>query len=206
MKNKVLDYLINTIKKYYKYDVVKLKEIRYGLESLYLSIIKFIVIFIISFFIKTTKELCLFFLTYGILRMFAFGVHAKKSIHCWIISLLTFGIIPLLIKTYKINLYIILITSIICLLLIIIYAPADTEKRPLINKKKRIIFKILSIITTITYIILIIYVKNYYKNLLFYSIILETIFILPITYKLLGVKYNNYKKYKERRNKNETIS
>ncbi|MBR4178448.1 MAG: accessory gene regulator B family protein [Bacilli bacterium] len=206
MKNKVLDFFINTIKKYYKYDDTKLLEIRYGLESLYLSILKFIIIFIISFFINTTKELCLFFLTYGILRAFAFGVHAKKSIHCWIISILSFGLIPYLIKVYNINFYIIMATSIICLLLIIIYSPADTEKRPLINKKKRLIFKILSIIVTATYIILIIIMKDYYKNILFYSILLETIFILPITYKLLGVKYNNYKRYKGRRNKNEIIS
>ena len=202
MKNKVLDFFIKNIKKYYNYSDTKLLEIRYGLESIYLSIIKFIVIFIISFFITTTKELCLFFLTYGLLRLFAFGIHAKKSIHCWIISILTFGIIPFLIKNYNINFNINITISIICLLLIIIYAPADTEKRPLINKKKRIIFKILSIVTTIVYIFLIIFTKNnYIKNLLFYSILLETIFILPITYKLLGSKYNNYKLYKERRNK-----
>ena len=29
------------------------------------------------------------------------------------------------------------------------------------------------------------------------SIILETIQILPITYKLYGVRYNNYKNYKK---------
>ena len=48
MKNILLDSIINNIKKYYNYDEVKLKEIRYGLESLYLSLTKIIVVIILS--------------------------------------------------------------------------------------------------------------------------------------------------------------
>ena len=44
MKNKILDFLMENIKKNYNYNETKLKEIRYGLESLYLSIFKFIII------------------------------------------------------------------------------------------------------------------------------------------------------------------
>lgn len=200
MKNKILDSTINIIKKNYNYDEVKLKEIRYGLESLYLSITKIIVIFFISFFIHITKELCLLFLTYGILRLVAFGLHTKKTIHCWISSLITFSLIPYLIKELNIDFLYILILSIISFLLICIYAPSDTEKRPLINKKKRIIYKILSIIISLIYLIIIIFIKDFYiKKLLMFSLLLESFLIIPISYKLFGLKYANYKRYKERR-------
>lgn len=202
MKDKILDGFITLIKKYYNYDDVKLKEIRYGLESLYLSIFKTIVILILSFFIHTTKELCLIFIFYGLLRLTAFGLHSKKSIHCWILSIITFSLIPYLIKTLNINSNYLIYLSIIPIILIFIYAPADTEKRPLINKKKRTIFKIISCIVSIIYMFIMILSKNsYIIKLLFFSLLLESILILPITYKLLGLKYNNYKRYKERRKK-----
>ena len=199
MKNKILDTIMNSIKKYYSYDETKLKEIRYGLESLYLSIFKIIVITIISIFIHTTKELCIFFLFFGILRLTAFGLHTKNSIQCWISSILVFSLIPYLIKNTTIDKNILIISSLLLLIFIIIYAPADTEKRPLIRKKKRIMYKILSIIISSSYIAYIYFSNNsYINNILFYSIFLQTILILPITYKLYGLKYANYKLYKRK--------
>ena len=198
MKNILLDSIINNIKKYYNYDEVKLKEIRYGLESLYLSLTKIIVVIILSIIFKTTKELLLLFLFYGLLRLAGFGVHAKKTIHCWFTSIPLFVIVPYLIKTITINNHILMSISLLSTILLIIYAPADTEKRPLINKKKRLIYKILTSIISVIYFIIIIHSKNnYISNLLFFSILIETLFVLPITYKILGVKYDNYKRYKK---------
>ena len=198
MKNLILNSIIRNIKKYYSYDEIKIKEIRYGLESLYVSITKIIVIFIISYFINTVSDLLLLFLTFGILRITGFGVHAKKSIHCWFTSIPLFVIVPYIIKNIYINDCLITLLSVISIILLAIYAPADTEKRPLINSKKRIVYKVLTIIISIIYYIIIIYSqKNYINKLLFFSILIESILVLPITYKLLGVKYKNYMNYKK---------
>ena len=202
MKNKILDRFISLIKKYYDYDNVKLQEIRYGLESLYLSIFKVLVIFLLSFFIHTTKELCIFFSTYGLLRITAFGLHAKKSFECWILSIITFLLIPFLIKKIYINNTLLIILSLVSIIIISIYAPADTEKRPLINRNKRIIYKIISITISLIYtFIILMKINNYINNLLIFSLLLESLLILPISYRLLGLKYNNYKHYKGRRDK-----
>ena len=198
MKNLILNSIIRNIKKYYSYDEIKIKEIRYGLESLYVSITKIIVIFIISYFINTVSDLLLLFLTFGILRITGFGVHAKKSIHCWLTSIPLFVIVPYIIKNIYINDWLITLLSVISIILLAIYAPADTEKRPLINSKKRIVYKVLTIIISIIYYIIIIHSqKNYINKLLFFSILIESILVLPITYKLLGVKYKNYMNYKK---------
>lgn len=199
MKEVLLNSVINSIKKYYKYDDVKLEEIRYGLEAIYLSIVKFIVVVIVSFFIHTSKDLGLFFITYGLLRLTAFGVHAKKPLHCWISTLLFFIGMPILINLKVLSKIIIIPATIILIVLIYIYAPADTEKRPLINKKKRKRFKYISTAISTIYLIIMVFSKNLYiQNLLFFSMLTEVIFILPITYKLFGVKYNNYKYYKRK--------
>lgn len=196
MKNKILDFLIENIKKNYNYNETKLKEIRYGLESLYLSIFKFIIIIILSIFIHTLKEVCLLFVFYSILRLTGFGLHAKKSWQCWITTLPVFVIIPYLIKTITINKYCILLICLFSLIIYIIYAPADTEKRPITNIKKRKIYKLLTITICITYTIVILIVNNkLITNTIAFSLLLESILILPITYRLFDLNYNNYKLY-----------
>ena len=198
MKQKVLDkvrkIVINSNK---DIDEIKLEEIMYGIESIYLTIEKIILIIIISIILNIFKKVMIFMLIYNIIRFTAFGAHAKNSIACLIISTITFIGLPLLAIYITIPNYIKIIIGIICLIIFLVYAPADTEKRPIISKKRRIIYKICSILIGILYIILSIYLtNNYINNVLIISLLLQSIMILPITYKLFGVSYNNYKNYK----------
>ena len=157
-------------------------------------------IYIIAVILNSYKELTLIFLLYGTLRLTGFGIHAKSSKECWISSLLIFVPIPYLLKFIFIPKYINIILSIIGTILLLIYSPADTEKRPLIHKKKRIIYKILTTTISTIYTILNIITKdNILSNIITFSILLEAIIVLPISYKLFGLKYNNYLNYKERR-------
>jgi accessory gene regulator B len=193
---------MNQIKIYNNFDDIKLQEIKYGLETIYLTIVKTIIYILIALLLNTIKELLFFILTYGLLRLTGFGVHAKKSLHCWISSTIIFVIIPLLIKYVIINSNIIYAISIIFTTILIIYAPADTEKRPLINKKKRIRYKIMTAIISISYLILIIIINNnFIKHALLYSLVLEGFLVTPLIYKLFGVSYKNYKNYKRKENK-----
>lgn len=200
MKELVVNGIMNNITRYYDYDNTKISEIKYGIESLYLTITKTIIIFIISFILNITKELMLLFVFYSLIRLTGFGVHAKKSWHCWVTSLITFVLIPLLIKYVTLNKEFLIISYTIFTLLLLEYAPADTEKRPLINKKKRIIYKVLTILLVISYFIYSLIQKDNITiiNTLYFSILLETLLVLPCTYKLFGVKYNNYKNYKKK--------
>lgn len=198
MKDLLINSIMNNIKKYNNYDESKLKIIRFGLASLYLQITKLFVIFTISYFLGTIETLLKLMAFYTLLRLVAFGVHAKRSIDCWIASLSTFLLLPYLCEIISIGLNIKIIACSICILLISIYAPADTEKRPLIHKKKRIIYKVISIIISILYLIIILKIDNsIISNCIMFGLCLSTFTILPITYKLFGVRYNNYKYYKK---------
>ena len=42
-------------------------------------------------------------------------------------------------------------------------------------------------------------IETVLSNIITFSILLEAIIVLPISYKLFGLKYNNYLNYKERR-------
>ena len=113
MRSKIINSIMEQIKKYNNFDDIKLQEIKYGLETVYLTIVKTIIFIILAILLKTIKELLLFMLFYGIIRLTGFGVHAKKSLHCWISSILIFVIIPILIIYVTLNKYVIYLISII---------------------------------------------------------------------------------------------
>ena len=171
-------------------------KIKYGLEGLYLTITKLIFIIIVSIILGIWKETLLLILIFNGIRLTAFGVHAKRSIDCLISSTLFFVLFPILCIKLTIPLIVKIILVIPLTVLIGIFAPADTEKRPLINKKKRKIYKILSIIISIIYMTIAIVIKdNTLSNCFIFAIVIQIIIMLPITYKIFGVSYNNYKNY-----------
>lgn len=196
IKNFVVNTSMNLVTDLNKYDETQLEEIKYGIESLYLTLSKIIVILILSIILNIFKQTIIFLGLFNILRLFAFGLHASKSIWCWISSTISFIVIPYICKIFILPDLIYYIFSIITIICFILFSPADTIKRPLINKNKRLIYKMLSIITSVIYMILIIIINNYLiKNLLLFSLILESILILPITYKIFKLPYKNYLKY-----------
>lgn len=171
-------------------------KIRYGLEGLYLTITKLIFIIIVSIILGIWKETLLLILIFNGIRLTGFGVHAKRSIDCLISSTLFFILFPIICIKLTIPLIVKIILFIPLTVLIGIFAPADTEKRPLINKKKRKIYKILSIIISIIYMTIAIVIKdNTLSNCFIFAIVIQIIIMLPITYKIFGVSYNNYKTY-----------
>ena len=198
IKSFIIDHSINIVSETNKYNKEQLEQIKYGLEGIYVTITKIVVILLISVILGLFKEAILLLLFFNGLRIVAFGLHASKSIWCWISSSISFLLIPFICKYITFPLIFFIISSAISLISFYLYAPADTIKRPLINSKKRKIYKILSICIGIIYIILIFSINNsLIKNLLTFSLILETILILPITYKIFKLSYNNYKNYKE---------
>ena len=81
--------------------------------------------------------------------------------------------------TYKILLWLIFFIN------FLIFAPADTKKRPMINKKRKLKFKLMLLIFSIIYLFIIVYFKNI-SNLVLGSMLLEAILVNPIGYILMG--------------------
>ena len=176
-------------------DLDKIK-IKYGLEVLYTIITKTVGILLISILLKTFIETIVLMLLYTTLRLFGHGIHAHKSSQCWVASILCYGVFPLLIKHFVIShTYIIILWS-FAFICFAIWAPADTPKKPLINKKKRLFCKISTLLSSIVLLIITFVTNNnLINNSIFYSLIMNIIAINPLTYKLFNIPYNNYKKF-----------
>ena len=84
-----------------------------------------------------------------------------------------------------------------CLIHFILFAPADTIKRPLTNKRKRIIRKLLTIMIGLIYTFIIVFSHNeWISKILLAAMMIEAINIHPLLYKVFGQPYGNYKKIK----------
>lgn len=197
MKKYFLNKIKKAIKKQYpKYSNDKIDEIMYGVEGIYLTITKTIIIFALAFILGIAKELLFLLLAFNFIRLFAFGMHANNSITCLIFSSSLFLGGALLCKYINFNDIFLYLLYFISFIIICLYAPADTVKRPLIKRKKRIRFKILSIITVLLYFLITLFIKNTLViNVMIIGLIIECILIVPITYKLFKMPYKNYISY-----------
>lgn len=168
---------------------------RYTLESLYSLVTKTSVVLLFSILLGTFKITLILLLIYSFLRGFAFGIHATKNFYCWIITLTVYSVIPCIIKYVIIKVPILIAFNIIGIIALGLWAPADTPARPLLNKKKRIVNKVISILYCLLLNGFAFICKSY---LLFYiitfALVIEMICINPITYKVCHIPYRNYKK------------
>ena len=197
MKKYFLNYFKKAIiKQYPNYSKEKIEEIMYGIEGIYLTITKCIIIFTIALLLGIFKELIFLLIAFNIIRTFAFGMHASNSIVCLIFSSLLFIGATFLCKCANIPNLVLYILYLISFIIILLYSPADTVKRPLIKKKKRNRFKIISCFVTILYFVISLIIKDrLIINSLILGLLIECILILPITYKIFKMPYGNYKKY-----------
>lgn len=196
MKEQFLNSSINLITKNKKYTNDEIEMISYGLEAIYLTLTKMIVIITLSLILGILKETIILLISYNIIRSQSFGLHASKSIYCLISSISFFIGGTILCKYISLPNWIMITTSIICNICLILYAPADTHKRPLINEQKRKKFKKLSAIFGFIYTILIIVFTKYeITKYLLLGMVEAVLMILPISYKLFNLPYNNYKNY-----------
>ena len=196
MKEKFLNYSINEILKKKELSEEEIEEYRYNLEGFYLTISKLLIMIPLSIIFNVFFEMILFIIIFNFIREPAHGLHASKSYKCLITSSITFIGIPYISKIIELNLYTRIIISVIGFILIVVFAPADTEKAPIIRKEKRLKLKIKSTIIALIMITLSFIINNnMIINLLLFSIVLESILINPLTYKILHSKYNNYIDY-----------
>ncbi len=198
MKELFVNKSISLIKKNYSYNDIMYERIRYGLEIIYLSITKIFVILLVSYLLGMLKETIILMIFSTPLRNYSYGIHAKKSWHCYVSSIFCFVLLPKLIINYNLSIILRITISIYALTSMIIYAPADTHKRPIINTNHRKKLKYTSIIITISYIFLTILINdNYICNLIYLALVIQSTAIIPITYKIFKMPYNNYKAYQK---------
>ena len=196
MKNIIVNNVMKFILNYNNYDDVKQEELEYGVVSIYLLIVKLLVILVVAALLNIFKEVIIFTLIYIPIRAVSFGLHATKSWVCLIASTLMFVGLPLLSKYLILHSIIKSLIGIISVLLMFKNSPADTENRPIINKNRRLFFKYCSVLIAFIYSLASMLINDLFiSNSLLFSLLIQCIITSPMAYKLFKLPYDNYKNY-----------
>ena len=199
MKQKFVNRAFQIINKDGHCSVADERKLRYGLEGLYLHITKIAVLIIITGCLGLWKEFFLLVIVYTTFRTFGFGIHAKTTFWCWMTTIPIYVLGSFFVKYGSVPMMYFYIIWAVCFIHFLLFAPADTPKRPLIRKHQRIRNRILICVTSIAYLIVINATQNTtLQNLVLYSMIVEMISIHPLTYLIFNTTYRNYKNYQKR--------
>lgn len=188
---------MNFIKKYNPETTdSQLEIIQYGLEGLYLTITKLIIILLLSYILNIWKEVIIFLITYNMIRTTSFGLHATKSWICLLSSTCIFLGVPIICLLCNFSNYIKLIIGVFNILLMMKNAPADTYKRPIVSKTRRMVYKILSTVLSIVMVIFSILIPDQFMaNCFLFALVVQNFMISPTIYRIFKLPYANYKNY-----------
>ncbi|HAN10828.1 MAG TPA: hypothetical protein DCP90_09505 [Clostridiales bacterium] len=177
----------------------ELQKVKYGIDILILNSYKLVIVFFLAYLLGILLQTFLFMLSYGFIRLFAFGMHARHGTTCLLLTTIIFIGLTYYSPLILLNHFQISVLFIINITAIILFAPADTEKKPIVNPQKRKSLKFKSITAlTFLYLIAIFYCNPTIATIISLSTTVACIMINPIIYIVSGQTYNNYRFYKKK--------
>ena len=203
MIEKICAYIVNQMRKQMPdIDDEKAEVITYGIELIIGEIPKIFLLFIFSFIIGIGWYTVLAYVVLIPYRASSGGFHLKTHIGCIVGSSLFYYGIVYLSKFIILNLvqkYIIIgIALVFGVIMVSLYAPADTENIPIISKKERKRKKVLSYITLMLTLTASVFIKDsVISNILIFGVIVQSFMISRLAYLLTNNKYG-YKVYQQK--------
>ena len=182
-------------------DDERAEVINYGLQLIIGEIPKMLITIVIAYLLGILKLTVIAILIIMPYRAVSGGFHLKTHIGCIITTTLFYCGVPKIsnyIYLYSQTKFIFVLCALIFgLIMIKLYAPADTEYVPILRKKERKQKRILSYIIYTTGLVLALIINNnVISNIIIFGYLIQTIMITPIAYKITKSKYG-YRTYQE---------
>lgn len=170
--------------------------IMYGLQILIGELPKGVIILAIAYFLGIFKLTLLSVLIIAPYRCVSGGVHMKTHIGCIVYTLILYSGSALLGKYFILEGNVKIISAIIvwafCMIMIKIYAPADTENFPILRKKERLQKQIFSYtILTLEFLIAIIISNTTISGIIIFGDLIQTLTITRFAYNITKNKYGH---------------
>lgn len=200
MIEKICNFLTTKIRKEMpEIDDERAEIINYGLQLTIGEIPKLFIMIAIAFLLGVGELSILSFLIILPYRMFSGGFHMKTHIGCIVCTTLMYSGNSFLSKFFvlpqDVKLVVTLLIFIFGLVMITLYAPADTENVPILSKKERKKQKVFSYITFTTILTISLFIKDpIISNICVYGMFIQTLCITRLAYILTNNKFG-YEEY-----------
>ena len=195
MVDKICTFLTNRIRREMPdIDDERAEVINYGIQIIFGEIPKIFIMLAVAFVLGIFKETLITFLVLIPYRGASGGFHAKTHIGCILSTCTMYCGVALLSKyiviTEVVKYIIIGIVWIFGIIMIKLYAPADTEDVPILALKTRKKKQILSYISFSIGLLLAVVIKdNVISNILLFANFVQTLTITKLAYRLSKNKY-----------------
>lgn len=207
MIDKICDKLMKRIRaKMPEVDDERAEVIKYGLELIIGELPKMFLLFIIAWLLGIFKYALISFAIILPYKLVSGGVHLKTHIGC-ILGTSLFYCGNVFISKYinipdiKNQIIFSAIILTFAIIMISLYAPADTENVPILRKKERAKKKIISYIIVTAMIIISFLVKDrVISNMFRVGVLLQSIMISKLTYNIFKVKFGYLEYIKTQKN------
>lgn len=197
MIDKICSILTNRIRKEMpEIDDERAEIIMYGLQNIIGELPKGIIILLIAYFLGIFKLTLMAVLIIAPYRCCSGGVHMKTHLGCIIYTLILYSGSALLGKYVtlvgSIKYIVAFISWIFCMIMIKLYAPADTENVPILRKKERRQKQIFSyIILTVEFIIAVLIKDTTITGIIIFGDLIQTLTITRLAYNVTRNKYGH---------------
>lgn len=171
-------------------DSIKIETIRYGIKVFLINAYKVPIIFIIAYMLGIFKYTIISYACFSALRTFAGGIHAERWITC-IVSSMVVIYSPVYLSIYLNKSHNIILFT-ITLIIIALYAPMDTKKKPIQSYKLKSDLKSDSLLVVMTIFVASIFLPESISSIMVISIFIESLLVLPITYKIFRKECSSY--------------
>jgi len=184
------DFLARNSEKEYRPGSDDYEILRYGLAVIYYTITKTILLLAVAVALNILPYTLAFMAVFGGLRMYARGLHLKSNFGCTVLGFANYMVGIYISIHFDIGLLLTVIIYLICVSLNAIYAPSPTENSPISESEKLPLkFKTIIIMGGL-FIVMLVIGNNAYRNIILMATVIETLHILPITYKIFKEKRN----------------
>ena len=202
MIDKFCTFLVNKMRKEMPdIDEERAEVITYGLQLIIGEIPKIFITFAVAYFLGILNLSILTVLVLLPYRVSSGGFHLKTHLGCVFSTTLYYCGVPLLAKyitiSQNIEYILALVIWVFGMIMVKLYAPADTENVPILRESERKQKQILSYVTLTLGIVISILVKDsIISNILLFGNLIQSMMITRLAYRLTGSKYG-YEVYQD---------
>lgn len=179
-----------------KGDHIDYLKMKLGIETILTNVTKGIIVYSAALILNLFFQTLILHIAYAALRKYSYGLHANSSTACSIISIVLFVGTPVLSQYLPFTSLMVIGCGLLFITLLYLYAPADTDKSPILGVERRRSLRNKSVVVcSVITIIALLYPDPFIRSLLMLGMALQIVMILPLTYKLFKRSVKNYEQY-----------
>ena len=177
-------------------DHIDYLKMKLGIETILTNVTKAIIVYGVAIILNLFLQTLILHLAYAAVRKYSYGLHANSSTVCSIVSLVLFVGSPYLSQYIPFNNLLVIACGLLFLTLLYFFAPADTDKSPIIGEARRRSLRNKALVTcSVITIIALLYPDPFIKSLLMLGVAIQIVMILPLTYKIMKRSVKNYEQF-----------